>query len=370
MTDEGDRERPPSSMAALRRFAGPGILYLIERGLDVSGMQDARVAAILWLAALIWGLAAIVSWDPVRRRFSKQPIWRKIAICVVVVVTAGLSFSFWWGLWRRVPNVAQPAIRQSIARPETFVAAESDTAAILDVEGEPPRNEKTVKMESQLEHEEQALAADALRSRGMRRGYTFDPETGQFARLPYDGPKAFPFISSGTIICEAPDALEDLSDRFRAKVPDFRKSADGSIEVRHYSGYASVVYLEVIADVHPLSAEIKFDRSVDMTRDAPHKALALPWARLRRQGQIIQAVLLAYTCETVPPGFGEIRFWGLPSTTWTTRWPVDPLSKEYMNTVRIAKFSVVLMSKGREVFESRYALRISASARRVWSPTP
>jgi hypothetical protein len=50
----------------LRRFAGPGVLFLIPVGLEVSGIESLPLAVILWVVAGIWGIGALVTWPPVR----------------------------------------------------------------------------------------------------------------------------------------------------------------------------------------------------------------------------------------------------------------------------------------------------------------
>jgi hypothetical protein len=46
----------------LKRFAGPGILFVIALGFQVSGFENIYLAWSLWGVAIIWGVSAVVTW--------------------------------------------------------------------------------------------------------------------------------------------------------------------------------------------------------------------------------------------------------------------------------------------------------------------
>jgi hypothetical protein len=71
-------------MASLHRFAIPGILYLLERGLDLSGVTNIYASAAVWSVASIWGVAAFFTWPPIVSRLSAM--WRWITGGVATVI--------------------------------------------------------------------------------------------------------------------------------------------------------------------------------------------------------------------------------------------------------------------------------------------
>ena len=52
---------------AVRRFSGPIIVFLIGGGLQMSGIEDMRIAIAFWAIAGVWGLIALFTWKPVFR---------------------------------------------------------------------------------------------------------------------------------------------------------------------------------------------------------------------------------------------------------------------------------------------------------------
>jgi len=55
----------------LRRYSGPAVLFLVETGLQVSGITNLWLAIAVWGLAGIWGLGAIIT-EPKIRRFESQ----------------------------------------------------------------------------------------------------------------------------------------------------------------------------------------------------------------------------------------------------------------------------------------------------------
>ena len=52
----------------LRHWSGPGVILLIERGLDFFGWQGDAVAVGLWGIALVWASWALFTWEPLVNR--------------------------------------------------------------------------------------------------------------------------------------------------------------------------------------------------------------------------------------------------------------------------------------------------------------
>lgn len=58
------------------RFSGPIVVVVVEAGLQVSGIQNFYVALVLWMIACTWVVAAVVTWQPIRRRIIFAAIGR------------------------------------------------------------------------------------------------------------------------------------------------------------------------------------------------------------------------------------------------------------------------------------------------------
>lgn len=66
--------------SVIRRFAGPGVIFLFWVGLDIAGIEDFRIAIGLWAIAALWSIAAISTMPKVKafpasllRRIRSQP---------------------------------------------------------------------------------------------------------------------------------------------------------------------------------------------------------------------------------------------------------------------------------------------------------
>ncbi|MCH7606390.1 MAG: hypothetical protein IH962_04475, partial [Chloroflexi bacterium] len=58
-------------MGALRRFIIPILLFIFERGLDMSGWENIWIASAIWAVGGVWGLWALVTWQPARAMYHK-----------------------------------------------------------------------------------------------------------------------------------------------------------------------------------------------------------------------------------------------------------------------------------------------------------
>jgi hypothetical protein len=63
-----------------RRFAGPVISFLVGSGLQVSGFTSVWLAVTLWTIAVVWGVIALLTWEPVRQIVRRFAIRRSAAI--------------------------------------------------------------------------------------------------------------------------------------------------------------------------------------------------------------------------------------------------------------------------------------------------
>lgn len=55
-------------MDDFRRFAGAASLWLIALGFEVFGFESTLIAVVLWVAAVVGAIAALLTWKPVARR--------------------------------------------------------------------------------------------------------------------------------------------------------------------------------------------------------------------------------------------------------------------------------------------------------------
>jgi len=63
--------------SVFRRFGGPGFTLLVALGFQLSGLENMWVAIGLWASAGIWGLVALLSWEPVKRAGTRTGIRMK-----------------------------------------------------------------------------------------------------------------------------------------------------------------------------------------------------------------------------------------------------------------------------------------------------